>query len=171
MGLSDQFKMAANGSPNQGCRTGCVVSINRSDGGVPKQSVDQVLITEAGVAADRQRNLELHGGPDRAVLLYSLEVIGALAGEGHPIGVGTVGENLTVSGIDWTLMIPGTEVSVGPVRLRITKYATPCHKIKQSFLNEDFSRIRHDLHPGWSRVCCRVLEPGIVQVNSPVVVL
>ncbi len=155
----------------QNGRQGQVVAINRSDGGVPKSQVSEALITESGIDGDRQANPQVHGGPERAVTIFSLEVIQALAREGHPIGIGTTGENLTVSHLDWSLISPGTQLAVGPVRLQVTKMATPCFKIKDSFGNQDESRISPQLHPGWSRACARVLQTGVVRVGDPVVLL
>src|SRR5579883_1831110 len=54
---------------------GKVESINRSNGGVPKKPVSEVLITKLGLEGDHQQDRRYHGGPDRAVLLYSLEKI------------------------------------------------------------------------------------------------
>jgi len=34
--------------------------------------------------------------------------IEALQNEGHPIAFGSTGENLTVSGIDWQRVVPGS---------------------------------------------------------------
>jgi MOSC domain-containing protein YiiM len=152
----------------QNGRKGQVVAINRSDGGVPKSQIAEAFITELGIEGDRQANPNIHGGPERAVTVFSLEVIQALAREGHPIGIGTTGENLTVSHLDWTLVAPGSELMVGPVRLQVTKMAAPCFKIKDSFENRDESRISHKLHPGWSRACARVLQTGTVRVGDPV---
>lgn len=143
-------------------------SINTSRGGVPKLAVFEAFIAEAGVSDDAQRNLQLHGGPDRAVVLYSLDLIRALRDEGHPIAAGTTGENLTVSGLDWARVVPGIELTVGAVRLRITRYATPCSQIRASFRGGEVMRIAHASHPGWSRVCARVLEPGLAQPGDPV---
>ena len=56
-----------------------VHQINVSDGGVPKRPVWEAKISERGWSGDRQRNLKFHGGPDRAVCLYSLELIERLA--------------------------------------------------------------------------------------------
>lgn len=147
---------------------GRLESINTSRGGVPKRPVFEAFIDERGVSGDAQSTVPPHGGPDRAVVLYSLDVIRTLQGEGHAIGVGTTGENLTVSGLDWTRVVPGTEVHVGAVRLLITRYATPCRAIRASFTGGHFTRIAQDEHPGWSRVCARVLEPGLVQPGDPV---
>src|SRR6266540_7312525 len=113
--------------------TGRVESINTSRGGVPKSSVFEAPVTENGIDGDRQRDLRFHGGADRAVVLYSLDVIRALQQEGHPITVGSTGENITVSGVDCASVVPGVELHIGDVRLHITKYASPCENIGPSF--------------------------------------
>ena len=152
-------------------RTGKLVAINRSGGGLPKLPVAEARITEAGIDGDQQRNTKIHGGPDRAVTLFSLEAIESMAREGHPIGVGTTGENLTVSNLDWSLVVPGAELQVGEVRLRITKFTMPCGNVQGSFASGDSTRISQERHPGWSRVCARVLAGGVVRAGDPVVLL
>jgi len=147
---------------------GRVDSINISNGGVPKQPVFEALVTADGVDGDRQRDLRFHGGPDRAVVLFSLDVIAALRSEGHPIAAGTTGENLTLSGIPWASIQPGAELTIGGVRLRITKYASPCYKIRGSFADGDETRISQKSHPGWSRLCARVVTEGLVCVGDAV---
>src|SRR6266508_2701810 len=66
-------------------RTGTVHQISVSGGGVPKLPVPEAEITANGVSGDRQRDLRVHGGPERAVCLFSLDVIERLRAEGHPI--------------------------------------------------------------------------------------
>src|SRR5919108_5647074 len=146
---------------------GRIESINISRGGVPKTSVFEALVTEDGLEGDRQRDRRFHGGPDRAVVLFSLEVIRALQREGHPIAVGTTGENLTISGLDWHAVTPGAELDAGGVRLLVTRYTSPCERISGSFTNADYTRIAHKLHPGWRRVRARVLAPGILRIGDP----
>jgi MOSC domain-containing protein YiiM len=148
--------------------TGKVASINRSDGGVPKQPVAECRVSENGLESDRQRDLHFHGGPNRAVCLFSLEKIEALHREGHPIAPGTIGENLTVSGLDWSLMVPDVELEIGEVVLQLTKFAAPCAKIGGSFRDGDFSRVAQKIHPGWSRICARVVKAGIVRVGDTI---
>jgi MOSC domain-containing protein YiiM len=150
--------------------TGTVVSINRSDGGVPKLPASECRVTESGLEGDRHRDLRFHGGPIRAVCLYSLEIIQALQQEGHPIAPGTIGENLTVSGLDWSLMVPDVQLEVGDVQLQLTKFVTPCANIAGSFRGGDFSRVAQKVNPGWSRVCARVVREGLVRVGDPVVI-
>src|SRR4051812_27627792 len=141
-----------------GNRTGTVRSINLSNGGVPKKAVGVAQVSRYRVEGDAQRDLRFHGGPERAVCLYSLELIQALRAEGHPIDVGTAGENVTVSGLDWGLVEPGTRMKIGSeVLLEIASFTKPCKTIRESFVEGKFIRISQKLHPGWSRVYARVL--------------
>lgn len=147
---------------------GRVASINVSEGGVPKRPVERRRIGTGGLEGDRQRDRRHHGGPDRAVTLFSLERIEALQGEGHPISPGTIGENLTIAGVDWSSLTPGARLDVGEVRLEVTSFASPCEKIAASFRCGEFTRVAEKLHPGWSRLCARVVRDGTVQVGDPV---
>jgi len=98
-----------------------------------------------------------------------LERIHSLQSEGHPIDIGTVGENITVEGIDWDLIAPGVRLQVGDeVVLEIDSFTDPCKTIKGSFIDGKFVRISQKLHPGWSRVYARVLSEGQVHFGDPV---
>lgn len=148
--------------------SGRLESINASRGGVPKAAMFEGLITERGLDGDHQRDLRYHGGPDRAIVLFSLDVIRALQREGHPVAAGSTGENLTVSGLEWADLVPGRLVQIGEVQLEVTKYTSPCEKIAGSFLDCDFTRISQKRHAGWSRVSARVLAGGLVRMGDPV---
>jgi MOSC domain-containing protein YiiM len=150
---------------------GAVVSVNTSDGGVPKIPVMECRVTVNGLAGDRQRDRRFHGGPKRAVCLYSLEIIQSLQAEGHPIGIGSAGENLTVSGIDWSAMTPGRRVRVGPVLLELTNYAHPCRNLVPCFSDGDFVRISQKARPASGRLYAKVIEEGVVRPGDPVEVL
>jgi len=139
-------------------------------GGVPKLPVAEARIVEVGVVGDKQRDRRYHGGPQRAVCLYSVERIEALRAEGHPIEAGTTGENLTIEGLDWQFITPGTRLEIGDVILEITSYTAPCKHIIASFANGEFTRMGQKQHPGWSRVYARVLKEGRVQLKDSVYV-
>lgn len=145
---------------------GQVYSINISDGGVPKLPVTEAFIASFGVFGDRQKNLKHHGGPDRAVCLFSAERIRALRDEGHPITEGSTGENLTLAGIDWDLVEPGCVFEIGGAVLEVASFTTPCRTIRESFAGEKFLRMSQKAHPGWSRVYSRVLREGLVRVGD-----
>lgn len=152
------------GAPSQ---QGTVAQINVSDGGVPKTPIPAADVVTRGVVGDRQTLRTHHGRPFQALSLWSIEVIDALAAEGHPIHAGAAGENITVSGIDWSTLRPGVRLLVGQVACEISGWATPCRKNDQWFTGRS-DRMHHDLHPGWSRAYAWVLEPGTVTTGDPV---
>jgi MOSC domain-containing protein YiiM len=148
-----------------------VHQINVSDGGVPKLPVPLARVTLHGLDGDWQRSPKIHGGPDRAVCLFSLEVIEALQAEGHRIAPGFSGENLTLAGIDWPLLKPGDQVCIGDtVRLEITSYTAPCEYNAGWFQDGDYKRISQNKYPGWSRLYACVLSEGVVKQGDPVVI-
>jgi MOSC domain-containing protein YiiM len=150
---------------------GSVAYINRSDGGVPKLHVPTARITVNGLDTDRHADIVHHGGPDRAVCLFSVEHILVLQREGHPIYPGSAGENLTLTGVPWDSMVPGVSLETGDVRLMITSFTTPCRTIRGSFSDHQISRISQKVYPGWSRVYARVLREGMVSVGDRVIFL
>lgn len=147
---------------------GKVHSINVSSGGVPKTPVAAAWVDENGVEGDWQNDRKHHGGPDRAVCVYALEVIEALAAEGHPIFPGSTGENLTLAGLDWGAVQPGDRLEVGELELEVTSFTSPCKTISGSFRDGAQKRISQRLFPGWSRVYARVLQPGRIAVGDEV---
>lgn len=147
---------------------GQVHQINTSNGGVPKLPVDHAVIDESGLIGDVQADRVHHGGPDQALCLFSLQVIEALQAEGHPIGPGSAGENITVSGLDWSQVTPGTRMRIGQVEAEITFYATPCAKNAQWFSDGRYNRIHASRHPGESRVYARVMKGGAIAKGDPV---
>jgi MOSC domain-containing protein YiiM len=151
---------------------GHVFQINSSDGGVPKLARRSDQVGEQGLATDRQRYTKVHGGPDRAVCLYSLERILALQAEGHPIYPGAAGENLTLAGLNWDAVRPGLKLALGEsLQLEVVSYTVPCKTIAGAFADGDSQRISQDRHPGWSRVYTRVLAGGEIRVGDGVRVL
>jgi MOSC domain-containing protein YiiM len=148
--------------------SGVLHSINVSDGGVPKLPRRAAEVRFGGVTGDRQRDLRNHGGPTRAVSLYSLELIQALRAEGHSLAPGAIGENLTLAGVAWQRMVPGATLEVGEARLELTAYAAPCSNLLACFRDGEFKRVSQKVHPGWSRLYARVLREGSVQVGDPV---
>jgi MOSC domain-containing protein YiiM len=151
---------------------GRIFQLNRSGGGVPKLGVREAFIDANGLEGDRQRNLRFHGGPGRALCLFPLELILELQAEGHPVFPGSVGENVTVTGLEWSRVEPGTRLSLGDEALvEITSYTAPCKTIAASFSDGDFKRISQKVRPGDSRLYARVLRPGRLAVGDTVKLL
>ncbi|HEX8459749.1 MAG TPA: MOSC domain-containing protein [Pyrinomonadaceae bacterium] len=151
---------------------GYIYQLNCSNGGVPKLPVAEAELTPTGLVGDRQRHPFIHGGPRRALCLYSLEVIQALQAEGHPIAPGSTGENVTVAGLDWTTLAPGRRLALGEeVVVELTSYANPCRNIRASFADGKFKRVSQKEHAGESRLYARVLSTGRLAVGQEVRVL
>lgn len=148
---------------------GRIHQVSVSRGGVPKLPIEHAIVTAEGITGDYQRDQRNHGGPMRALCLFTIEEIQRLQAEGHPIVPGSTGENITLEGIDLASLIPGTRLTLGDeVEIELTSYTAPCDNIAASFIDRDFTRISHKLHPGESRIYARVLHGGALKPGQPV---
>lgn len=150
--------------------TGRVDSLQASGGGAPKASIPVAVIGPGGVEGDVQGNRTHHGRPWQAICLYSAERIADLAAEGHPITPGGVGENVTISGIDWSRLRGGLTITIGDAVLQTASPAAPCRNIGDNFADRNWNRIDHDEHPGWARWYASVRHGGAVRPGDRVVV-
>ena len=153
-------------------QTGTLVQLNSSQGGVPKTAVDSAYIGWKGVEGDRQATRKHHGRPFQALSLWSAEVMEALRSEGHHVVPGSAGENITVSGISWNDVRPGTRMRIGEVLCDISSYAVPCKQLAELFVDRDFNRIHHDRDLENKTASCRVyatvVERGNVSPGDPI---
>jgi MOSC domain-containing protein YiiM len=148
---------------------GKIFQINASAGGLPKLAQLDADVNYSGIVNDRQSNTRVHGGPERALCLYSLEQILLLQAEGHPIFPGAIGENLTLTGLDWSRIKPGLQLKIGSdVEIEITRFTIPCNNLEPYFLNAEINRVSEKRNPGWSRVYARVLQAGRIRVGDEV---
>lgn len=145
--------------------TGTVAGLFLSDGGVPKTAIDTATIGFRGIVGDRQASRAHHGRPWQALCLWSSEVVADLALAGHPIRAGSAGENVSVSGLDWSTMRPGLRLVLGNATIVLTAYAIPCHKNARWFTDGDYERMSHERGDA-SRVYALVEQPGQVSVGD-----
>ena len=149
---------------------GVVEQINVSGGGVPKTPITSASVGYRGVDGDRQRTRRHHGRVWQALCLFPSEAIDRLRADGHPIAAGSVGENLTVRGIDWPALRPNTVVRIGTVVAELTMPAIPCKHNARWFTDGDFSRLEHSQHPADTRWYAAVLVDGEIRPGDAVVV-
>ena len=143
---------------------GTIAQLSVSPGGLPKRAVAGARVTRLGLEGDAQRDLEHHGGPERAVCLFPIEAIQGLVAEGHAVTPGALGENVTTEGLDWATVVPGVHLLLGErALLQVSKYTSPCFNLAPLFTSRNFSRVSQKRHPGWSRVYARVLLEGRVR--------
>jgi MOSC domain-containing protein YiiM len=158
--------------------TGSVLQISVSTGGVPKHAVPEAPVTALGVEGDGHAHPELHGGPDRAVLLITAEGIAELAALGFPLTYGSLGENLTTRGIarrDWRV---GQRWRIGAdVVIEITKHRAPCQQLNvygpglQAAIYDVLTRDGDPASPKWglSGVYASVVTPGLLHPGDAIV--
>jgi MOSC domain-containing protein YiiM len=159
--------------------SGTLLQVNRSRGGLPKRAVSGVVaLSSDGVEGDWQRNREVHGGPDKAVLMLAIEVVRDLAAKGFPVAAGSLGENLTVEGLDPSLWRHGQRYRIGATAvIELTKLRQPCVN-----LNRYGPAIKQEIYdlrckdgdytsPYWARggFYARVIQIGLVAAGVPVV--
>jgi MOSC domain-containing protein YiiM len=142
--------------------SGILLQINISPGGMPKLPVMFARVTSAGIEGDRQKNKNIHGGPDRAICLYSEELYAQLRAEGIAVQSGELGENFTTRGIDLASLAPNARLRVGQCIIEITKVRIPCRQ-----LNIWHPNLR-ELIQGRSGWMARVVRDGTVQAGDMV---
>ncbi len=151
--------------------SGYIFQINVSDGGVPKCPILQGQVGLLGIEGDRSAHPDKHGGPERALCLYSLECILGLQAEGHPVFPGALGENITVADLDWPRVIPGVRLRLGnQVQVLVTRFTSPCDTITSFFAGRNPGRVSQTTHKGWARVYACVLQPGPIKSGDPVLI-
>jgi MOSC domain-containing protein YiiM len=104
-----------------------IVSINISDGGIPKRPIPSVALTVNGLTGDGH-NHEKHNSPIQAVCLQDIEKLQELNDAGYTLGPGDAGENLTVENLNVNSLPLGTRLKLsGGVVLEISKVRKPCY--------------------------------------------
>ena len=147
-----------------------IVSLHAApEGGVPKPTVPSLRVTVNGCVGDRQRDLKHHGGPTRALCIWSREVLLALRDEGHPVRPGDVGENVLVQGLPFSELAAGDVLELGAVRARLTGPAPPCRTISAAFTSGTFRSIDAKRHPERTRWYAEVEAEGELHPGDAVV--
>ena len=103
-----------------------VVSVNVSERkGTPKRPVPEVeLVASYGIRGDAHA-----GTPGREVsLLDQGEIARFEEAKGVRLAPGAFAENITTRGLDHSLLTVGTELEIGPVRLRVSQIGKDCHE-------------------------------------------
>ncbi len=121
---------------------------------------DRVRVRRLGLEGDEQADLEVHGGPSKAVYVYPSEHYAFWGQElpGTPLPWGAFGENLTVTGLSEAGVRVGDRFRIGTVLLAATKPRFPCYKLGIKFGRDDL--VPRFLASGRTGFYLRVLEEG-----------
>ena len=146
--------------------TGTLIQLNISPGGIPKTAVLFAHVSRDGVAGDWQRNRKYHGGPDRAVCLYSEELYADLRAEGVDLTNGAVGENFTTRGVNLQHLAKGDRLRIGgECVIELTEIRVPCRTLTKWDAN--LPRMIQG-RSGW---VAKVISEGMVRPGDPIEVL
>jgi MOSC domain-containing protein YiiM len=156
-----------------------VEQVSISAGGLPKRAIDEGVVTSLGIEGDLHSHPEIHGGPRKAILLASAEIIEELTGRGYPLFFGALGENLTTRGIDFRKIRIGGRLRAGSALLEITRPRGPCSALDvygPSLKNEIFDERVKALDAGsprWgiSGWYAAVVEAGRVRAGDIIAVV
>ena len=101
--------------------------------GLPKPSVEELLLSERGVEGDfnRYRHERLADAPDQALLLLPIELVATLQSEGWPVHPGDLGENVTSQGIAYAEFRVGDRFRIGEAVAQVSKPCLPCNYLEQ----------------------------------------
>jgi MOSC domain-containing protein YiiM len=142
---------------------GIVAQLNISRGGMPKLPVPSARVTGEGVAGDWQKNRKYHGGPDRAICLYSDELYAEMNRDGVEARPGDFGENFTTRGLDLQQLSPGDRLRVGNACvIEITVVRIPCNQLKK------WDARMPKLIVGRSGWMAKVVREGEVKPGDPI---
>jgi MOSC domain-containing protein YiiM len=98
-----------------------------------------VAVDTLNFAGDRQADLKVHGGPDKAVYVYPVEHYDYWRGElpGVELPFGAFGENLTVEGLLENEINIGDRFRIGTAVLVVRQPRLPCYKLAVRFQRDD----------------------------------
>ena len=117
---------------------------------------------------DRQADLSVHGGPDKAVYGYPSEHYGFwcewLGQDALPWGA--FGENLTTEGLLEGDVCIGDRFAIGSALLEVSQPRIPCHKLAMRHERADLPK--HFLASGRSGFYFRIARPGRVGAGDEI---
>jgi MOSC domain-containing protein YiiM len=124
-----------------------------------------IALRPTNLDGDLQADVQVHGGPDMAVLCYSYEHYANWRDELSlpEIGPGGFGENFTVAGQDESTVCIGDVYEVGDAVVQVSQPRGPCVNISLRWERPDLlRRVEDSGRHGWY---LRVLREGTVEAG------
>ncbi|HST07432.1 MAG TPA: MOSC domain-containing protein [Gemmatimonadaceae bacterium] len=128
----------------------------------------RVRVYRLNLAGDKQSDLTVHGGPDKAVYAYPSEHYPYWHQQlpDFPLPWGAFGENFTTDGLIETEICIGDRLRIGSAEFVVTQPRMPCYKLGIRFDRADM--VKRFLHAGRSGFYLRVLEEGEVGAGDAI---
>ena len=137
--------------------------------GIFKEPVTgRVAVRKHNLDGDRQADLKVHGGPEKAVYAYPSEHYDFWRGELPRVELpwGMFGENLTIEGLLESEVNIGDRFRIGSGLLMVTQPRMPCFKLAAKFNRDDI--IKRFLDSGRSGFYLTVIEEGDVGAGDAI---
>lgn len=140
--------------------------------GIFKEPVSgHIAVRQLNLDGDRQADLTVHGGREKAVYAYPAEYY-TFWREQFPemeLPWGMFGENLTVEGLSVESVHIGDRFQVGSAQLEVTQPRIPCYKLGIKFGRDDI--LKRFLQSGLTGFYFSVLKEGEVAAGDPIKLL
>ncbi|MEK6285582.1 MAG: MOSC domain-containing protein [Acidobacteriota bacterium] len=137
--------------------------------GIFKEPVEgRVRLRTLNLDGDRQADLKVHGGTDKAVYAYPAEHYDYWRRElpGVELPWGMFGENFTVEGLRENEINIGDQFRIGSAELMVTQPRLPCYKLAVKFGRDDI--IKRFLESGRTGFYFAVLKEGEVGAGDSI---
>jgi len=128
----------------------------------------ELRVTSQGIEGDRQADLSVHGGYDKAVYAYShthYKLWGEKLNKEYN-EFGLVGENLTIDIFDENEICIGDKFKINDCILQVSQPRIPCYKIGIKMNSRDFPKMFSQ--SGLLGSYFRVLQDGIIQSGNDI---
>jgi len=128
----------------------------------------RLRIQRLNLDGDKQADLSVHGGPEKAVYLYPVEHYAYWRKDLPEVELpwGMFGENLTTEGLVEEAVNIGDRLRVGTVEVVVTQPRMPCQKLAIRFDRPDI--IKRFLASGRAGFYVRVLQEGEVGAGDAI---
>ncbi|MBZ5668556.1 MAG: MOSC domain-containing protein [Acidobacteriia bacterium] len=128
----------------------------------------RIQVGKLNLQGDRQADLSVHGGPNKAVYVYSWEntLFWKTALPRDDLRPGSFGENLTVEGLLEDQVAIGDELEIGTARFQVTQPRLPCFKLGLALGLPSFPKAF--LESGRTGFYLRVMQEGTIQAGDPI---
>lgn len=126
-----------------------------------------VWLAATNLAGDRQGDLRVHGGPDKAALVYGAGRYPFWRAElGLELPHGAFGENLTIEGLDEESVCIGDAFEAGEAIFQVSQPRQPCWKLARRWGIKELTKLVADSgRTGWY---LRVLHEGHLEAGQAV---
>jgi ferredoxin-NADP reductase/MOSC domain-containing protein YiiM len=132
---------------------------------------DRIALRPLNFDGDRQADLSVHGGPDKAAYAYPVEHYAYWRRELPNMALpwGMFGENLTTEGLQEHAVQVGDRFRIGSAEVVVTQPRLPCYKLGLRFGRDDI--IRRFLASGRTGFYFKVVAEGDVAGGDPIVLV